>query len=909
MTVVLVLIAQPSWADYVLDKDYCFLSKSFDFESSSQPIMGLFQMAFSSPPVSLPIMNISFSGDFKPDDVSISWKSAKLTNRSHQALFDAEFTQELNTSDRVFPFYRNGGEVYYSPAYGFLSSRIFIAMFLSQSDMELNFKDGGGQEHQVLISLSGSDQAFRNLAVECYQERSKEYLNEHMTRRKNLVESWSKAYGLLDYPISENLQETSYVLKEEHKKDIAKTYDFYSGLYPLLQNKSEVLERILQVESESTVSDKLNTLKEKLTQMQSKQTRMRTLKTSDTEGLIQKTLVELQSIEKELIAVEQKIGDLKDRSLKESEAQLESLKNSNDVLVKQLEHLDNRISGLDLKIKEASLSLDKLYESYVFIGAKLQSHEVERLQGMKYAGPPLTINEIQVELNKVSELEMEILFLERSLEQLKSIEPVISVGVEKYQTAMKAYKDYLAVQKEITSLKFAVEKLQIEKRKKEDEVGLSLKHLVDTSIIIESQSPKERSLDDEKARIIESLRTTNADFDAKLEHLAGQGFVVLSQIICRSNIFRADVNDYCLTAQDLESESEIISYFENMSSTHRDDVIVKSQVDYSYPWRGSEQKNKIQTLVDKLTQELKSKEFKDLSSVWNLILTYRWRYNQVRNLSITSVNSKTYDGFIDALKSELGKFDQDVSKISAEIKKQESQLLALQETYLLKEREYQDAASMLSDSVASTLVSNEETEEIDACLSARFDILICEKEYKNFVLTRESDKLNKDQDYKSDVENITLAILSGIQMTSEIKGESEQQLSMQRLEREEFLQTSKLEELLIHQEQLQAQHLKLILDLEKLELSQNQIQSQRSLKALEFESFQAEYNTLKSEAQALKVELQIISSELNEYCESQASLYDKMSQINLKIVELGGVIKDDVKFTSPCQSIQNMVLR
>ncbi len=896
-------------AEFVLDKDYCFLSTTFEFQGPSTPVMGLFQMAYSNPPVSLPIMNISFSGDFKPNNVSISWKSAKLTNKNNQALFDQTFTKELNSSQRDFPFYRNGEEVYYSPAYGFLNSRIFMAMFLSQNNMELNFTDQSGKPVQVLIPLSGSDQTFRSMAIECYKDRSSEYLNEHTTRKKGLSESWSTAYGLLDYSIASNLQETNYVLKEEYQTDIAKSYDFYAKLYPLLQEKSQILEKITEAEAQSTVTDTLNVIKDTVTSIESKQARMNELKFSDREGLIQSTKEEAIRLQETLYELESQIHELKDGRIKQSEGSLNDLRESNAVLVSELEVLDKNITDLEEKISSSALSLQRLYEAYTYVGAKIKESDLKRVQEMQYAGPPLSIEAIQEQMGKVSNLEMDILFLEMSLEKLKELEPVLKSSLTQYQSAMSSYREQLVTQKDITSLKFKIQQLQVIKRKKEDEVGISINRLKETNKVLESNVAKERSLEDEKSSIINQLKVVNGDFDNLLDKIESQGLVVLPQIMCRSNIFRADVNDYCLTAQDLDSDAEISYFFENMSSSRIDNIIVRSQMDYSYPWRNAADKNKVQTLTERLNQELKAEEFKKLGKIWDQILTYRWRYNQVRNLKVDQITAKTYEDFVKTLQAELSTMDRDIATQATELKKLEAQLQKQQDAYLKNEVLYKAAIDGFSDKFLQIFGSSDGLSDLDSCLRDLFDITGCQNQFGSYLLKKEQEKNQKLSEYQSDIEGLMLVVSSGIQDVSGVKQESESKLTAVREQKDMFLQNSKLEELLQEQENLNATYLKLLEDLKVLEEKKEDFESEKAAKILEVERFTRELGVLQSETEALKAKLTGLSSGLETYCTEQGHLYENMSQINQRIVDMGGVIKETLGFVSPCQTIKNMVLR
>lgn len=896
-------------AEFSLDKDYCFLSTTFEFQSQNTQVMGVFQMAYSNPPVSLPIMNISFSGEFKPNDVTISWKSAKLTNKNNQALFDQAFTKELNSSQRDFPFYRNGGEVYYSPAYGFLNSRIFMAMFLSQNNMELNFTDQSGKSVQILIPLSGSDQTFRNMAIECYKDRAFEYLNEHTTRKKGLSESWSTAYGLLDYSIASNLQETNYVLKEEYKTDIAKSYDFYANLYPLLQEKSQILEKIFEAEDQSTVTETLNVIKDTVASIESKQARMNELKFSDREGLIQSTKEEAIRLQEALYELENQIHEIKDNRIKESESSLDDLRESNAILVSELEVLNKDIAELEEKISSSAVSLQRLYEAYTYVGAKIKESDLKRVQEMKYTGPPLSIEAIQEQMNKVSNLEMDILFLEMSLEKLKELEPVLKSSMTQYQNAMSSYREQLLTQKEITSLKFKIQQLQVIKRKKEEEVGISIQRLKATNKVLESNIAKERSLEDEKSSIINQLKVVNGDFDNLLEQIESQGLVVLPQIMCRSNIFRADVNDYCLTAQDLESDAEISYFFENMSSSRIDNIIVRSQMDYSYPWRNAADKNKVQTLTEKLNLELKSEEFKRLNKIWDQILTYRWRYNQVRNLKADFITAKTYEDFVKAMQAELSGMDRDISDQVTELKKLESQLQKQKDSYLKNEVLYNTAIDGFSDKFLQIFGSAEGLSDLDSCLRDLFDITGCQNQFGSYLLTKEQERNQKLSEYQTDIEGLMLVVSSGIHDASEFKKESENKLATVREQKDMFLQTSKLEELLQEQDNLNIAYLKLLEDLRILEERKEGIESEKAAKILEVERFTRELGVLQSETEALKAKLAGLSSGLEAYCTEQGHLYENMSQINQRIVDMGGVIQEALGFVSPCQTIKNMVLR
>lgn len=900
----------PAKAEFYLDKDYCYISTEFEFTHNENKVMGLFQLAFNSPPVTLPIMNISFSGDFKPEEVSVSWRSAKLTNRSGQALFDQSFTQALNSSEKVFPFYRNGGEVYYSPAYGFLNSRIFISMLLSQNIMEMNYKETkSSAEQRVDISLAGSDLSFRQLSVSCYKEKVSEYLNEHGTRKKPLAESWSNGYGMLNYPVADNLQESSYLLQDGIRTDIAKTYEFYSGLYPLLEKKSEILSQISEVENKSSAAVSLSKIKEIQELATVKRNRLKELDSEDRTGLIQKTQEKIQDLNLKIKDLEIEIKELKDVKLKQAKAEVDTLSASNEILVSQLQEIDSKILTTENRLQDSSAQLDQLYESYIYIGSKISEAEISRLQAMEKSSIPYSYEAIQENLNKISEKEIEILTLKGALDEIRLLEPQIKNSVEKYQQALSAYKSLLQVQKDMAAKKAAISEQQILKQKKQNELEISLQDLVNTNKKIESSLKKDRSLEDEKAEIIASLRSSNADFDSIVEKLASSDLLVMQQVVCRSNIFRADATDYCLKASELDSEAEIRHFLENMDSKQMDDLIIKSQIDYSYPWRHPDGKTKIEVLTERLSQEFKSPLFSELKQSWRVIIAYRWRYNQVRNLTDNTVNSKTYENAIKSYREELERLNNLVRKLSDELGQMQAPLQSAQMKYLKDEADYHQVADVFALNFKQTMQSLGDMESAKSCGLSFFDVLSCQQEFSLYVNQKQTELNAKEVSYTQEVERVALEVLSGIEKVSEIKSESQSQKTNLAQERTNFLATTQIEALLLEQEKLQAEHSKLLVDLQTLEAAKIKNDNDKELQLQEEERFKQEMALLTTELISLEKQASDLASGLEQFCQEQGGLYTEIEAINANILKLGGVLKDIESQISPCQSLKSMVLR
>lgn len=901
-----------SWAEYTFDKNYCFISKSFEISYNNENVTGLFQMAFSPAPVTLPVMNLSFTGKFKPDDLSISWKSAKVTNRNGNPLFDSDFMQHLNTTEKVFPFYRNGAEVYYSPAYGFIGSRIFISMFLSQVDMELNYQFAGQDEKQTLISLTGSDQTFREFAKECYKQQTEEFLNQHATRRKGLPESWSLAYGMLNHPIAENLQEGNYLLKEEYKKDIPKSYEFYAKLYPVLQRKSDLLKTIDDVEQGSDIKDTLDKIKNIIALTQQKQQRIIQLSSTPpaSPGLIQELKAQIQQIQIEQLALDQRINQLKSEQIEVKDAELSQLTDSNDILLAQVKVYEDQILLVKGNISQAETRLNQFYEAYGYISTKIEETDLQRLQSLKYSGPPMAYEEIQSKLTEVSDLEMKIISLQILLEDIRSLEPDLKESVERYNKALASYQEYLVLQKDGVQKKHEIQLLQRLKSKNFDELQISTADLVATNQIIDAELPESRSLDDEKSGIINALRETNSAFDQIVSVFEENSQLILSQIICRSNIFRADVNDYCLTASDLIVDSEIHYYFEKMDAARMDEIIVAAQIDYYYPWKNSENKNKSVIIVEKLVEEMKLDSFTEALNIWNKILTLRWRYNQVRDANFENVTAQTYIQAVEAFRVAQAEIDQKIHHLASQVDQSDKNGVVAQRKYLADEQLYHDKADDFAAKVAHMVSSvGASRSSIGSCDIAVFDILKCQNEFGNYVMAVEQDQQKAQHEFKANVENLTVALISGIQINTDLRDQNIENLKLTETTKSTFIAESDIEALLLKQSALATEFQILLEQLRVLEDQKAQALLTVQEKSSQSVQLNAEYETLVSEASELRTEAATLANQMEAYCGERQGMYEEMEGLDNQILNFGGMIKDPARFNSPCKNFRNLVLR
>lgn len=898
-------------AEFVFDKDYCFLSSDFSFQYEEENVLGIFQIAFSQLPVTLPVMNISFSGDFKPEQLSIGWNNPQVNDRNNNPIFDSKFTAVLNSSDKKFPFYRNGGEVYYSPAYGFLSSQVFLSMFLSQIDMDMTYQMSGQDEQIIKIPLTGSDMTLRQMLVDCYPEKSSEYLNIHFTRRKNLSESWKNGYGMVAYQFADNILEGNYYLNENKKTNVPLSYEFYSELHPLLQRKSELLTEINQAEAESESASLLLSIKDLVAEINFKSQRVLELGTENQEGLIIKTEALIADLKERKQDLERQIYRLSTDEIKPQEEVVEETLDRNSVLIQELEAYDTQLSEIDTRIIKADQNLEQLQQAYEYVVTKISSSELEIVQEQMYAGPPLVYEEIESRMQNVANLEMDLISLRQLSENILSLEGELKKSVNFFRSAMQSYEEFIELQRKLTLIDYQIQSSQIEKRKLIDEVGLEITDLRHFNEITEQERPSTRSVDEEKTSIIEQLRQANARYDDLKDDLASENLVILSKILCGSDIFRVDVNDYCLTPLEVSHEAEAIRYFEGMDSMMIDDIIVSSQIDYFYPWKNSENKSKVDVLVEALNVEKQNQELYVKSQEgWKTILTLRWKYNLIRNLKDIDVSTQTYEqGSLD-LRRRLD----DLDRLVSENIKEKNDLLnnsqVLQSNYVQDEKIYNDAVQVFSNALENMMIAEEQdSAQISSCSLTRLDVLNCEAQYESYVENLTSVISQKQQEFNLEVKNFTWGILAEIQSNSLQKTQSLDEQTTITAQRHDFLQRTELERLLAEQQALQAEYDKLLQQQSTLEGEKDNITNSMENKVIELAAFEEERKTLNHEIQELRTQVSGLSDKVSGYCAHQEHLYAEVKEIDHRIVDLGGVIASQAQIASPCLELTQMSLR
>lgn len=690
---ILLFLSQQSLANFVIDKEYCTLSKNFSGKTSDDvDYQGVINLTFTSSEAALPLINISgLSRSIDPTDMSLSWPNADLLDSQNRPIFLPDFqsriTTEINNSFNLVKETEGGYSIFYSRPYGFYRFQNLIALLLSQNSVRLKFKNiNSNFNEQLDIELTGSDIAFREITRHCFANSVSDYIaaNYSRTDTNPVHYVWSIGYGLTSYFVLEDLLPSQVKFPNDLSNNLSldsrQSYVQFDQLYQLLKTKLSLTNSIREIELNETYRNAQSLIRQSADQL---------LILSNSREAINGPRGQLAIIDAELSEIEFKIKNaenfinLFEQNINPLFERKKIIQNRIEILSEALNLIQQRILASEELNEDYINNIKILSDVIVQYAERYESQITSELQTEALASPyslevvlesneELLSNqrlllEAQGKLNLILAISDEIKQIVELFVQFKEIESqrssLLVQKVGQQQAYEKNLYDQVVLDQVLGFLSF-------------DQIDAFLKTDIDNKAVeIAAMNQEERQQDANLK--ISDLITKTEDQIAEL-YSEYKSYVDLNKdrnseiiflnIVCKTDFLNFRYQGRCLNPIFMSDSKKIEIFIDELDSETLGNLYFLITGVRSAMNNSAEGASRVQTVSEKIFNESQSQIANEILNKWKNILYVRWKYNVFRVQDRNTVF--TFDILQNALKAqqdESNRLKTDSDQILAEI--------------------------------------------------------------------------------------------------------------------------------------------------------------------------------------------------------------------------------------------------
>ncbi len=711
------LCSQTAFGNFVIDKEYCTLSKNFSGTTTDNiNYQGVINLTFTPSEAALPFINISgLSRSIDPSDMSLSWPNADLTDSQNRPIFLPDFQSrmltEINNTFKLVKETEGEYSIFYSRPYGFYRFQNLIALLLSQNSVRLKFKNQtSNQNEQLDIELSGSDIAFREITRHCFANSVSDYISADYSRTDtNPVHYvWSIGYGLTSYFIFEDLLPAQVKFPNDISNNLSadsrQSYAQFNKLYDLLKTKLGLVNSIREIELNETYMNSQSLIRQSADQLLSLSNSREALNGPQGQiGILDAELSELdfkirnaknfidlyeQNINplfetKKLVEarinilsealglIQQRINAAEDLN----EDYINNIKILTDVISQYAEQYESQITAeLQTQVLSSPYSLDAILKS----NSELEANQLLLADAQRKLSLLLAVVD---ELNQIVELFM----------QFKAIEGQRSVLIVQKLAQEQAYEknkyDQVLLGEALGSLNFDqladFIELDIENKAVEIATMTQEERQVDANLKISDLLPK---TEDQIAELY-------SDYNSVIDTQKNQNRSLLFlKIVCKTDSFSFRYQGQCLNPLYLNDIKKIEMFVDGLDSEILGELNFSLTGVRSVMENSGNETSRVQSVSEKIYSEAQNEIAVSVMNKWTNILYVRWKFYvfraQDKNLTFTfETLKKTLKTQEDARKkleddsdqilSEIVRIDLDVNSLTEQLNKLEGQYFSV----------------------------------------------------------------------------------------------------------------------------------------------------------------------------------------------------------------------------------------
>lgn len=723
--IVLCSMASLSYADFEVQKEYCTISNKFvGMTSDNIEYDGIVNISFTNDNVLLPVININLSRNIKPTDMSITWPTVKLVDSQNRPLFEREFQARLESEKtNVFKFKKESYS-FYSQPYGFYRLQHFISLFLSQNDFTINFKneESGTQESQV-VPLAGSDMAFREMTYLCYKDKVSDYINENLTRKKVVHESWAIGYGISNfYKYEEALPEEVKFPNEMTaalKLESIEGYKLLSDLYPMLVSKVDLLSEISTLDTREdyvTLKTSIDANADKVLQLNKQIEDL-----GGNNGSIKRLELEIEGLDSSIKTTSD--------SIQVYENNLDPLEEKTEVLKIKIEELRAQLRQFEQKIALAQEQSAASESNIKFLNNVLETYIAEYTSSdlmtvdEKALSTPFSIESIKESDAKIKEQIEKRIELTQVISLVEAISGYVNTLVEDHKLALGVFNQMSELKLKRVSLQESYTQAQLNEIEVHRAVGGISFEAISARINEEKKDSTLKGIKnaDIKKRYLDAIRTNYGTYDKYLEEIQASDRNILAKILCKSDSFLRSFRGQCFNPIEAKDAKKIEIYVDQLDST--DISFLGSLVTGENSMVQKYDSNLVQLISSKMSQEVNSETTNEAITLWEDILFVRWAYYAVRNLDDEGIfNFDSLTNTLNVQKEELNKIIKEQERLTTDIVEVDFNISSLNKKFLENEAKYFASLDENQGYILGELVARSSVHPADVNLKCLLEI-------------------------------------------------------------------------------------------------------------------------------------------------------------------------------------------
>lgn len=903
---VLCSFIKTSFADFEVQKEFCTMSNNFLGQTSDgTEYNGVINISFTTENIVLPLINVSLSRNINPTEVRLSWPNAKLFDSLQRPLFDSEVQDRMESEIKGYFELKKEGYAFYSKAYGFYRFQHFMALFLSQNDLLLSFKNEGSQNFETqVVSLAGSDLAFREMTYHCHYDSVSDYLAVDISRKQPVFKSWTDGYGITAFGGFENLLPAQAKYPNDITKylnqDSAISYVKLSDIFKLLEKKSDLNNSIDEIQ----ISEEYISLNQDIEQSAEKAVNLSSQKYSldGEQGYIQKIDQDLQDIAAQIVSVE--------TSIQTYEKRAKPLKERFLILQVKILELRGRLAGFSNQQRQMQSDKERFQQSLKSLKDMITSFvdEYSEKEVENFVPEPLftpyTLEEIESSNSLVDQKIQERNELQRLLGLIGSINYYIEDLSISYESAMGIFNQISEAKINQVRLKEFYHKTEMDKIQLLESIGNVDFTLLENSINADKKLGKYKDLknSDVRTALVEDIKASYSDYDSLVDGLKSERIELLPHIVCSSDYFLSSFQGQCFDPVNLDKGVDIELFVDQLDSS--DISNLSFIIDRSNNLIERYSSSLAQLITERIKSETHESNSKSVQSLWSEILYNRWAFFVVRSLDANE--NFSFKNMEDALKDQKNKIREIENKaddIAAEIIKIDRDLSKLDSRFLDLESKYFESLSKNQELIIAQM-DQTEVDVSDTNLACLVDITnfeLCVKEVTDLVSKSNTELSEKVKNIKDVVVVLVVSARFNILKLENNLNASIKKLKGLNEEKQIYIQTSDYEAKNKVYQNVRGEHLRQILILKTLHEQKFRLESERSSALAEKQKYSGKLNSLILEIEGLVTVMKPTLEKLRPKCDQLNDLFKNVRQVDKQILDILDITAEPPAKSSVCQ--------
>ncbi len=895
------------YADFLVNEEPCTMSRDFiGVTSENEEFDGIIKVYLSQGSPSFPSISLSFSRNISPAELNLSWPEPQLLDSSERPIFESLFQNRVaEEKNKTFEFHKEG-RVFHSKAYGFNRFQHFIALLLSQNDINLNFvNENSSTLEKIKISLSGSDLAFRQMAYQCNPNLVVNYINSDFSRKKPIYESWTNGYGTTEFYVYEDLLPDEVKFPNDISKFLdsssLKSYVTLGEIYILLKQKSELNQKIEDIINradfktfQGTIEDSANNVlalnknRELLANSSGGQISQLDLELTDLKLKMETNQAEITAYEKELNPFAEqvellkiKIDELKGQ-LQIFEEQIKQTISSNEAYENDLKSLTDILAKYVAEYREEDLLIDQ-----------------EKVLAVPYSMESIKESETVIEEKLRSRRN-----LNRILELIESIQKFVDAILIDHKKAIEIFNSLSELKTQKVNATESMNRLDLERAELLQILGGISWETIAEYITKDSENSayKDQNIKVIKKLFLDSLRNTYSEHDIYIDQLKINTNTILPLIICKSEYFLRSYQGQCLNPNDINDSKKIEIFLDQLDSTKISELAFLTIGKQSRIQKFEKTLNII--IMEKLIEEVKAESQQKILVNWQKALFERWRYSAVRSLNDESAfDISILNNILELQMKTYQEIESSKLQQSNIVKDLDLQIANNSQDYSKYEQAYFASLNLNQNNILNQLrLSDVDLAEINLkCLLDITNITDCADNIKNLVQSSNSSLQNLNQEIKQSV--VVLVILA-----QNKAAQLEDNLTKSRSKLDEILSSKSSFMLQSNFETEDLRYRGLDTELKRkiayrdFLLEEYKLAEQRILQAeVEKSVINVELESLEIEIEKLVAEMQPTLEQLKPICAEKLKFISELYTIESKILQLFSLQQQPKVFNSICE--------